>query len=312
MLSRTASHLFWMARYIERAENVTRIMNVARTFALMPESRGGTSELKSPLDITGLSDIYADIIGDEITYDNICKFFICSEGNPGSIARSLTLARENAHAVRGTITSDIWECLNEAYLSMNAFLKKGLTRDNSESFFDNILEHYQLYFGAMMSTMQRNDAYNFTMAGHMVERADNTARAMIVKFAPEKKKTIQDNAIDYYQLTSLLRAMSANVAYHTSYGDAVIPENVAELLILSKSLPRSLVSCTKELNNCLTSIEGDLGLIPKRLTAELNASLSYSTIEQCMNNGLGQFLNRFLTRISHIGIAIHRAYLEVA
>lgn len=312
MLSRTASHLYWMARYIERAENVTRIMNVARTFALMPESRGGNSELKAPLDITGLTDIYTDVHGEELSYDKISKFFICAEENPGSIARSLTLARENAHAVRGTITTDIWECLNEAYISMNAFLKKGINQDNCESFFDNILEHYQLYFGAMMSTMQRNDAYNFTMSGHMVERADNTARAMIVKFSSEKKKNVQDHAIDYYQLTSLLKAMSANVAYHTTYGDAIIRENVAELLILSKSLPRSLVSCIRELNDCLTSIEGELGIVPKRLTAELNASLSYSTIEQCMNNGLGQFLDRFLNRISHIGIAINRSYLEVA
>ncbi|MEE1339505.1 MAG: alpha-E domain-containing protein [Succinivibrionaceae bacterium] len=313
MLSRTAAHLFWMARYIERAENLTRLMRVAQTFALMPVSKGGKIELSAPLAISGSAQKFKSIYGDDISLPNICKFFAYDEKNEGSIARCITNARENAHAVRGTITPDIWESLNETYILINSMINEGLDESDYETFFDKVLERYQMYYGAFSSTMQRNDSLNFTKLGHMIERADNIARAIQVKYqSSSKTKGAQDNAIEYYQLTSLLRAMSAHEAYHSSYSNAIIPQKVAQLLILSEDLPRSLLFCVGEINDILNKIEGKAGVIAKRLTAELYATLKYSTIDQCMINGLGldEFLKRFLLRINSIGAAISYSYLE--
>ncbi|MGN1393573.1 MAG: alpha-E domain-containing protein [Succinivibrionaceae bacterium] len=312
MLSRTASHLFWMARYIERAENLTRLIHVTQTFALMPESKGGRIELASPLAITGLSNEFAAIYKNDLSFNNVCSFFACNPNNPASIANCITKARENAHAVRGTITPDIWEGLNETYINACSMIKEGLNEDNFETFFDKVVERYQNYYGAMLSTMQHSDAYMFAKAGHMIERADNTARAINVKYQTKNSKNVknQDKAIEYHQLSSLLRAMSAYEAYHSAYGDSIVPEKVAEFLILSNCLPRSLYFCVHDLNRSLNSIEGTAGLEPKRLTAELEATLKYSTIDECMTSGLDNFINRFLTNINKIGTAISHSYLE--
>lgn len=311
MLSRTASHLYWMARYIERAENMTRLLNVTQTFALMPESKGGKAELASPLAITGLTKEFTELYGNELSFNNIRHFFACDSKNLGSIVNCLVKARANAHAVHGTITSDIWECLNAAYFEVNEMIKKGLNEDNYETFFETIVERYQVYYGAMLSTMPHNDAYLFAKSGHMIERADNTARAINVKFQNRGKSSkIQDKAIEYYQLSSLLKAMSAYEAYHFSYGDSIIPENVADFLILSKSQPRSLLYCVNDLHHSLNKIEGNSGLLAKRLTAELISKLRYTTIEECMVGGLDKFVDRFLTNISDIGTAISHSYLE--
>jgi uncharacterized alpha-E superfamily protein len=316
MLSRTASHLYWMARYIERAENLTRLMHVAQTFALMPASKGGHLELAAPLAITGSKELFQQSKNNSLNLDNIRHFFACGENNNCSISNCLTMARENAHAVRGTITSDIWECLNETYFDVNNMVKSGLTGDKYETFLDKILERYQVYFGAVMSTMQLNDAYNFIRTGHMIERADNTARAINVKFQNQifnkNKKPQHDEAVEYHQLTSLLKAMSAYEAYHTTYGDTIVPEKVAEFLILSDTLPRSLSYCVMDLSSTLNSIEGDRGLVAKRLSAELKATLGYSSIEQCMIGGIDKFITNFLQRICCIGISISHSYLEVA
>ncbi len=312
MLSRTAAHLYWMARYMERAENLTRMLKVTQTFSLMPSSRSGRQEITAPLIITGAVEDFTGRYG-EPTMASVLRYFVFDDSHPGSIVSCIKAARENGHAVRGSVTSEVWESLNATYLEMRKWLKEGVDESEIETFFDFIMERSQLFLGAVSSTVLRNDVHRFITVGTAVERADNTARMLDVKYQvmkPLRKES--DRATDYYHWGTLLRALSAFEAYHVIYGDQITAEQVAELLILRSDLPRSLRACVSTLATTLPQIEGSAGLTAKRLTAELHAALRYGDLEYCFANGLHEYLREFLERIGAIAEAIHHAYLEVA
>lgn len=312
MLSRTAAHLYWMARYMERAENLTRILKVTQTFSLMPSSRSGRHEIGAPLAITGSLEDFTSRYG-EPTMASVLRYFVTDDHNPGSIVNCIRAARENGHAVRGTITSEVWESLNATYLEMRDWLKKGVDESEIETFFDYIMERSQLFLGAVSSTVLRNDVHRFITVGTAIERADNTARMLDVKYQVMKaQRKDSDRATDFYHWSALLRALSAFEAYHVVYGDQITAEQVAELLILRSDLPRSLRACVSLLAATLPLIEGEAGLEAKRLAAELHAQLRYGDIEYCFAKGLHDYLGEFLQRISGIAVAIHHAYLEAA
>ncbi|MDF2444837.1 MAG: hypothetical protein K0S46_73 [Moraxellaceae bacterium] len=311
MLSRTASCVYWMSRQMERAENIARVLDVSSQVALMP---GGVAreQLLAPLDITGMRDVFL-ASGVKATPDEILLFFTLNPNNPSSIYSCLRQARENGHVVRGKITSEMWESLNTTWLEIQGLSRDKLKRMGVSRFLDWVKERSHLFRGATFGTLQRNDAFHFARLGTFLERADNTARLLLVK-APAFHARLDGDAAasDYYQWASLLRSLSAFESYRDIYRDSIVPAQVAEMLLLRADLPRSLLACVSEIVQTLGSIKGHTGLEAKRLAAELHARLHYGRIGEVLDEGLPQYLEKFLADIYELGARIQHAYLEAA
>lgn len=309
MLSRTAAQLYWMSRYMERAENMARILNVIHKISLLPQAPGYRLDWRALLSITGTLSDYQQKFG-EISEDNILFFLTLDQENPASIYNSLRLARENAHAVRGRITSEMWESINATWLDMKEHNLTSMQLMGTSAFFEWIKERSHLFRGVTYGTILRDDTYRFLRLGTFIERADSTARILDVQYhILMSQDRLANAALEYYQWGALLRSVSAFVAYRTIYRDQLKPESVAELLILRADMPRSLHACLDEIQQLLHQIEGDAGRRAQWLAEELHASLHYASINDIFEHGLHEFLVQFLNRIHELGNRIQQAYL---
>lgn len=315
MLSRTADSLYWLARYLERAENTARLLEVTHTLSLMPVSADPSAELALALEISGATELYRELHGAAKRGPDptsALHFFVFETRNPGSIVSCLKAARDNAHAVRGSITGEVWESVNATWLEISRLTPEALDDMGAGVFFDRVKERSHLFRGAAYGTMMRNDAFRFLRIGTFLERADNTARMLDFKYsrAGNGKNGSSLSAADYYQWTALLRALGAFEAYQAFFHDRVRAEHVAELLILNPVVPRSLTACLKEIAEILPQIEGDSGRTAKRLASEMSASLAWGEITPILAAGVHEWLNEFLEHIDGIANAIHDGYLQ--
>jgi len=311
MLSRTAACIYWMSRQMERAENIARILDVSYQMALMP---GGIEreQIMAPLEISGMRNVFETARG-KVTADEVMLFFALNPNNPSSIYSSIKQARENAHVVRGKITNEMWESLNATWLEIQGMTRESLRRQGVPRFLDWVKERSHLFRGATFGTIRRNDAFHFSRLGTFLERADNTARILLVKVPTLFSDNIEPNAAaDYYQWAALLRSLSAFESYRDIYRESILPEHVADMLLLRDDLPRSLHACLNEITQVLENIEGNSGLEAKRLAAQLHARLHYARVDDVIKEGLQVYLQEFLTEINNLGALIHTAYLEVA
>ncbi|BCQ68682.1 hypothetical protein PEQA60_26720 [Pseudomonas sp. Eqa60] len=227
MLSRTAADLYWMSRYLERAENLARMLEVSYSLSLMPQAgRGdGQAELAMSLLAAGTLDDYHQRHG-ELNSERMLHFFALDESNPGSIYCCLRAARSNAHAVRGRITADMWENINATWLEMRNIARNGLGRYGISQFCEWVKERSHLFRGATAGTIMRNDAYRFIRLGTFIERADNTLRLLDARyemFGEESEEVSDDSARGYYQWSALLRALSSFEAFNEIYRNAPGP-----------------------------------------------------------------------------------------
>ena len=310
MLSRTAGHLFWMARYIERAENTARVLDVTHRTALLPnDSEGAETHLwYAPLNITGCAESY-QVKHDLIKKEVVTQFIAFDPDNLSSIYTSLMLARENARSVRGAITSEMWESINATWLEMNRMMPTA-SHEYPSYFFDWVKERSHLFRGVTLGTMLKDDALNFIRLGTFLERADNTARILDVKYhilLPSVKDV--GGAADYYQWGALLKSVSAFEAYRKVYRDVITPQRVAELLILRADMPRSLHACLNEVDTTLEIINGISGRESRRCAGELHAALHFSRIEDIFKQGLHEYLTEFLEKTDRLGREIRTGYL---
>ncbi|HEX4869830.1 MAG TPA: alpha-E domain-containing protein [Moraxellaceae bacterium] len=311
MLSRTAACVYWMSRQMERAENIARVLDVSSQMALMPGGVG-REQVLAPLAITGMRDTFM-ASGVRATADEILLFFTLNPNNPSSIYSCLRLARENGHVVRGKITAEMWESLNATWLEIQGMNRDKLRRMGASRFLDWVKERSHLFRGATFGTLQRNDAFHFARLGTFLERADNTARLLLVKAEAVATAAPGDaSASDYYQWAALLRSLSAFESYRDIYRDSIVPAQVAEMLLFRPDLPRSLLACVTEITQTLGAIPGSSGLEAKRLAAQLHARLTYGHIGEALEEGLPQYLGQFLADINELGARIHGAYLEAA
>ena len=308
MLSRTAGCIYWMSRQMERAENIARMLDVSSQMALMP---GGLArdQLMAPLEITGMREAFI-ASGVRVSSDEIMLFLTLNPNNSSSIYSCLRQARENGHVVRGKITAEMWETLNATWLEVQGMSRDKLKRMGMSRFLDWVKERSHLFRGATFGTMRRNDAFHFARLGTFLERADNTARILLVKAPTFFAEPVGGGATDYYQWASLLRSLSAFEAYRDIYRDSIEPVKVAEMLLLRDDLPRSLHACFNEIMPTLDSIKGDSGKEAQRLAAELHARLRHARIEEVLEEGLQKWLERFLADTYELGARIQRAYLE--
>ena len=245
MLARTADGLYWLARYMERAENVARILSAGQRMASVTRSVGSESnEWESTLAAAGCAVSYREK-HDEITPEGVVDFLVRDRDNPSSVLSCLETARRNARAVRTALTADMWEALNDTWLELRTFESSaGAAGERILRLLEWVKHRSLLFHGAYANTMLRNDAFYFTQLGTFLERADNTARILDVKYhvlLPQSENV--GGPLDYSHWESILRAVSALRAYHWVYHTRLAPWTIADLLILRPEMPRSLLAC---------------------------------------------------------------------
>ena len=313
MLSRTADSLYWLARYVERAENTARTVLVGHWMASMARSLGNPgNEWESTLMASGCAPGYR-AKHSEVTPAGVVDYLVRDPENPSSLVSCIETARRNARAVRTALTVDMWNALNETWLRMREKLVSGFTPDQVSEVLEWVKQRSQLFNGAYANTMLRNDAYYFTRLGTFLERADNTARLLDVKYhvlLPQSEGI--GGALDYYQWQAILRSVSGLRSYHWVYHERLKPWLIAELLILRPEMPRSLVSCYDEIARTLELLAdayaGKRGEC-HRLACEVYARLRYGRIQDVFQLGLHEFLTEFVNRTTILGDEIAALYL---
>lgn len=313
MLSRDADSLYWLSRYVERAENTARILDVAYRMASMPISYNGieTNEWESALATACGTDHFRAHRG-EITPEDVIDFLAFSEDNPSSIQNCFNTARQNARSVRSALTSEMWEAINSAWLDLRRYRAKKIHVEELPRFLNLVKEASLRYDGSAMRTMLRSDAYWFSRLGVYIERADNTARVLDVKYhvlLPQDAEV--GGGIDYYQWAAILRSVSALVSYQWVYHQNLRPWLVADLLILREEMPRSLSACCGALSRHLDDIAHRYGLSgpAQRQARSIHARLANQTIDDIFQHGLHEFLQEFLAENNRLGLAITQQYL---
>ena len=312
MLSRAADNLYWMARYIERAENMARILDVAYRMSLLPgDAARSNTEWESAIIIAGCEEPFA-ARGGEMDADSVIAYLALEPANPSCIRASLQAARENARAMRAQITNEMWESLNATWLDVRDLDYASLGERGLRAFFDWVKERSHLFRGVAYGTMQRDEAFRFVMLGEFLERADATARILDVKYhvlLPSPQDV--GGAVDYYQWAALLRSVSAFRAYRKIYRDAITPLRVAELLILREDLPRSLLACMIEIEGVLTYLRQLYGrdYTSTRLAASMCSRLRYGSMEAIFRQGLHEYLTETIDRNIELGNTIAKDFM---
>jgi uncharacterized alpha-E superfamily protein len=311
MLSRTADSLYWLARYVERAENLARILDVAARVETLPSAYRSTGEWESAIATAAQIQAFGAQY-QEATRENVIEFLADSGGNASSIRHCIELARTNARAVRNAITTEMWEVINSAYLQLQHMrVRRGDAGDIAKLI--AFIKEVSLRFdGAAYRTMLRDDSYWFERLGLYVERADNTARLLDVKYhilLPEHEKV--GGGLDYFQWTAVLRAVSAQSSFHYHYRESVTPWLVADFLTLRPEQPRSLIACYRNLAlnlELLAELYGWQGEAQKRVRSRL-ARLENETMDSVFQGGLHEFLTEFIADNNALGLAISKQYL---
>ena len=308
MLSRTADHLFWMSRYIERAENLARLLDVTWQMSMVPQSEEAVNQSwMGIIALNSLEEIYAAKYS-TVNGDNVLKFMVSDPDNLSSIYSCLRLARENAHAVRGTLTTEMWETLNAIWLEAKDRSFEQIQAAGISDYFDWVKMRSSLSRGTTLGTLLQDEAYNFIRLGTLLERADNTARILDVKYHVLRPQD-DEGATDFYEWGALLRSVSAFEVYRKVYRDVITPDRVAELLILNKDMPRSLHFCMNGVIKILDLVANGHSGETARQAGLLHAQLHYGRLEDILQQSLHDWLTDFMDRIYMIGNGISKDFL---
>lgn len=315
MLSRTADSLFWLARYVERADNTARIIDAASRLTAMPVSYAGSSnEWQSALAAAGaLRAFHHSNGGDDPVRDAVIDFLAFSPDNSSSIKSCLDTARHNARAVRTALTTEMWEAINAAWLELKRFDGSKMDLPTLNEFLSRVKEACLRFDGSAYRTMLRNDVYFFSRIGVYLERADNTARILDVKYhvlLPEGAGV--GGGLDYFQWSSILRSVSALTAYRWVYRESLKPWLIADLLVLNEQMPRSLASCYENLTAFLDELSLAYGRQgpAQRVARSIRTRLQNSRIADIFQKkGLHEFLTEFIRDNAKLGAAIIDQYL---
>lgn len=311
MLSRTADHLFWMARYTERAENTARMLDVNVQTSMLPQSEAETAQgWRAMLGISELQHAF-DQKYQTLEARAVIDFMVRDPANPSSIVACLTEARENARAVRGTLTTEVWEIQNQTWLDMQQHLKGELLETDPSKFFEWVKYRSHLSRGVTVGTMLRDEAVHFIRLGTFLERADNTARILDVKFhggAAEPAGEAMSQR-DFYYWGALLRSVSGFEIYRKVYRDVITPARIAELLMLRSDMPRSLLACMDEVLLNLRAVHNEVSADTERYAGRLHAQLQFGKIDDLLAEGLHDALTTFLADINELGNRISRDFL---
>ena len=317
MLSRTTDHLFWMSRYTERAENTARMLNVSYETSFLPQTAEVAQKgWEGLLSISELIPAYTAKHGD-VTPERVLAFMVRDGNNPSSILSCLRAARENARAVRGALTTEVWETQNQTWLEVHRQLEGGAFERDPGQFFEWVKYRSHLSRGVVLGTMLQDEASQFLRLGTFLERADNTARMLDVKFHAVDhdffgRPSERNQESDFYHWSATLRSVSAFEVYRKVYRDVITPGRVADLLILRKDMPRSLHACMHEVVNTLSVLANEHSSETSRRAGRLLADLKYGRIDEILATGLHAFLTQFLDRVNDLGGGVSRDFLVSA
>src|SRR6266705_6120831 len=262
-----------------------------------------------PLVTTGLATAYYERFP-EVSAGNVLRFMLLDAANPSSIYCCLRAARESARSVRGAITSEMYEGLNSAWLEMRTQDYARIQASGVSEFLEWVKMRSHLFRGVTFGTMLRDEAYHFIRLGTHLERADNTARILDVKYHTLLPSAADvGGAVDYYQWSALLRSVSGFESYRKIYSDVITPRRVAELLIVRDDMPRSLHACLDLIYESLEALRDKNTHDVERVAGELHAKLHYGSTDQIIRFGLHEYLLEFLDRISLVAGEINKTFL---
>lgn len=311
MLARAADSLFWLARYMERMDNVARLIEAAQSMAGVLSE---TEEWRSALTAAGVGELY-DQAYSLVTPEDAARFLCCGPTNPSSILNCLQQARINARAMRTALTRDMWDAVNQGWLEARVMDDRHFATAMLPETLDWARTLSTRFLGAYETTMLRNEIYWFTRLGTALERADNTARILDVKYhllLPSESSGV-GGMLDYYQWTSVLRAVSAVRAYQWVYREEVHPWNVAELLVLRPEMPRSLRACYDIVTECLdelSRIHGGKRGECHRIAGAISSGLRFGRIADIFQSGLHEHLTDQIEKAQELGDEIANLYMR--
>lgn len=313
MLSRTAENLYWLARYLERAETMARLVELGTRIRLMPDvGEGYRSEWDSILQASGTADGYERKYG-EPGERNIVSYLFFDRENPSSVASCLMNARENARIVRTALTSPVWDALNVAYQELKEIQRRPRSELDVSELTEWTFRQTALVQGAMATTMLRNDGYDFLNLGYHLERADSTARLLDVKYyvlLPDAGYV--GSGLDNYQWTVILRAMQMQRAFHWAYGGDATAAKIVDMLILNPQCPRSLVASIQGATDHLDRLARGYGKTSEAQSESrmLLARLIETQVSGIFEEGLHEFLVGAIDEIGRVGHLVNRVYLR--
>jgi uncharacterized alpha-E superfamily protein len=303
-----------MSRYTERAENTARMLDVNYQTSLLPQSEAvALVGWQGLISISELLPNYTKRYGD-IRARDVMDFMVKDETNPSSIVSCLGAARENARAVRGTLTTEVWETQNQTWLEVRRMIKAGEFERDPGQFFEWVKFRSHLSRGVTVGTMLMDEALYFMRLGTFLERADNTARLVDVKFHAVESDFFgaaseKDQEYDFYHWSAILRSVSGFEIYRKVYRDVIKPERVAELLILRPDMPRSLHASLNEVVSNLAMVASDPNSETQRRAGKLRSELKYGRIDEILATGLHAYLTQFLDRVNDLGMHISQDFL---
>jgi uncharacterized alpha-E superfamily protein len=312
LLSRTAANLYWTGRYIERADFTARLLDATLRLSSLPSTYGGDPRAwAGALAAAGVEAAFEASHG-EATEAHAVHFMSLDPENPSSMRNCLERARSNARAVRTGLTVEAWETLNDAWHQVERFGTGPQTATRTSELIETVRRAVLAFDGAAQRTMLRHDAFWFLRLGAAVERADNTARLLDVKYhvlLPRDEPV--GGSLDYFQWATILRTVSALTAYRWVYRDAVKPWLVADLLIFNTEMPRSLAACYEEIGVLLDQLAADSGRRgpAHRMAARVLGDLRAEDIDTVFASGLHEFIERFLADNNSLGQAVAEQFL---
>ena len=309
MLGKTAGALYWMCRYMERSENISRLVE-AGVYIALTRSNSAKDEWASIIKSAG-TDVHYETLHETYNGPDVIEFLLRERSNPSSVLSMIDRARSNARMARTALTREVWEAVNEAWLNICESLKKPVTQKSLPEILGIIRRQSALVRGVLHGTMLRNDIYDFARLGTFIERADSTARILDVKYyVLLPSVSVVGGPIDNVQWETILRSVSALRSYGWVNKGRVTPRGIADFLILDKTMPRSLAFCINEVGHNLTYLSAayKTELPSKTLAADLSSDLETQTIETIFENGLHEFIVAFLAQNSALAQQIEIDY----
>lgn len=311
MLSRVAEAVYWMNRYIERAENVARFIDVNMQLTL---DAAGSAQWQPLVDTTGDHLMFAERY-EAATRENVVQFLTFDTDNPNSIVSCLNRAHDNARSVREVISSEMWEQVHRFYLMLQQAARQRRVMHMPHAFFEEIKSASRLFMGVTDATMSHGEGWHFGRLGQLLERADKTSRMLDVKyFLLLPSVDAVGSPIDDIQWAAVLKSASAFEMYRKRFG-RIAPDRVAEFLILDREFPRAMQHCVMNAEASLHAVTGSpLGTFAnpaEQRLGRMRAELSYSPIQEIMSSGLHEFLDTFQLKLNQVGDAISETFFAL-
>lgn len=314
MLSRVANSVYWMARYVERAENVARFIDVNYNLTL-GEGAQLTQQWEPLVSTTGDHKLFRELY-EHATRENVLQFLAYDKRNPNSIRSCVSNARENARSIRETITAPMWEQINKFYLLVSSAAKEGHPLDEPNEFCDAVKLASHTLLGLTYATMSHGEAWHFARMGRLMERADKTSRIVDVQYfllLPSADHV--GSSLDVVRWSALLRSASALAMYRRVHG-RIVPSQVAEFLLLDRDFPRSMRFCLMRAQNSVMKItgspEGTFHCRSEQLLGRLRSELDYTSIDDVIRQGMHEYIDAFQTRLNQIGSSIHQDFFTLS